>query len=72
MSRFPAWSIGEINGIDTAYEVHWLDWDRAMLTVDGDEVVTFSSAQAIGFTSNEGVLEEAAEIVYQIEEEEWD
>ena len=72
MSSFPAWNIGEVNGIDTTYEVHWLDWDRAQLTVDGDEVVTFSSASPIGFTSEAGVLDEAAEVVFQIEDEEWD
>ena len=72
MNRFPAWNIGEVNGIDTTYEVHWLDWDRAQLSVDGDEVVTFSSAQSTGFTSVEGVLDEAADVVFQIEEEEWD
>ena len=72
MNRFPAWSIGEVNGIDTTYEVHWLDWDRAQLTVDGDEVVTFSSARSTGFTSVAGVLDEAADVVFQIEDEEWD
>ena len=72
MDRFPAWNIGEVNGIDTTYEVHWLDWDRAQLTVDGDEVVTFSSASPLGFTSEAGVLDEAAEVVFQIEDEEWD
>ena len=72
MSEFPAWNIGEVHGIEVTYEVHWLDWDRAQLSVDGDEVVTFSSAQATGFTTIEGVLDEAAEVVFQIEEEEWD
>ena len=72
MSRFPAWNIGEVHGINTTYEVHWLDWDRAQLSVDGDEVVTFSSAQSTGFTTEAGVLDEAADVVYQIEDEEWD
>lgn len=72
MSRFPAWSIGTVNGIEAEYEVHWLDWDRAQLSVDGDEVVTFSSASSIGFTSVAGVLDEAADVVFQIEDEEWD
>ena len=72
MSRFPAWNIGEVNGIDTTYEVHWLDWDRAQLTVVGDEVVTFSSASPLGFTSEAGVLDEATDVVFQIEDEEWD
>lgn len=72
MSRFPAWNIGTVNGIEIEYEVHWLDWDRAQLTVDGEEIVTFSSAQAVGFTTEEGVLDEAAEVVFQIEDEEWD
>lgn len=72
MSEFPAWNIGVVNGIEVEYDVHWLDWDRAQLSVDGEEVVTFSSAQAIGFTSIEGVLDEAADVVFQIENEEWD
>lgn len=67
MSRFPAWNIGTIRGIEIEYEVHWLDWDRAQLSVDGEEVVTFSSAQAIGFTSESGVLDEAADVIYDIE-----
>ena len=69
MSRFPAWDIGTINGLEVVYAVHWLDWDRAQLSVDGEEVVTFSSAQAIGFTTAEGVLQEATEVVLQIEDE---
>lgn len=73
MSRFPAWNIGTAAGIDQTYEVHWLDWDRAQLTVDGDEIVTFSSSHSIGFTTVEGVLDEAAEVIYQMEElQEWD
>lgn len=72
MSRFPARNIGTVNGIETEYEVHWLDWDTARLTVGGEEVVTFSSAQSTGFATADGVLDEAAEVVFQIEEEEWD
>lgn len=72
MSEFPAWNIGTVNGIEVEYDVHWLDWDTARLSVDGEEVVTFSSAQSSGFATVEGVLEEAAEVVFQIEEEEWD
>lgn len=72
MSRFPAWNIGTVNGIEQEYDVHWLDWDRAQLSMGGDEVVTFSSASPLGFTSEAGVLDEAAEVVFQIEDEEWD
>ena len=72
MNEFPMWNIGIVNGIETTYEVHWLDWDRAQLTVDGDEIVTFSSAIPLGFTSVAGVLDEAADVVFQIEDEEWD
>lgn len=68
MSRFPAWDIGTVNGIEQEYDVHWLDWDRAQLSLNGEEIVTFSSAQAIGFTSAEGVLEEALEVVLQFED----
>lgn len=72
MGEFPLWSIGTVNGIEIEYEVHWLDWDRAQLAVNGEEILTFSSAQAVGFTSVDGVLDEAADVVYQIEDEEWD
>lgn len=69
---FPLWHVGQVNGIEVEYDVHWLGWDRAQLSVDGEEVVTFSSASPNGFTTVAGVLDEAAEVVYQIEEEEWD
>lgn len=72
MSKFPVKDIGTVNGIEVVYDVHWLDWDKAQLTVDDAEILTFSSAQTNGFTSEEGVLTEAADVVYQIEEEEWD
>lgn len=72
MGEFPLWSIGTVNGIEIEYEVHWIDWDRAQLTVDGEEIVTFSSAQSGGFASAEGVLDEAAEVVFQLEDEDWD
>lgn len=71
-TKFPLWNIGQANGIEVEYDVHWLDWDRAQLSVDGEEVVTFSSASTLGFTTIEGVLDEAAEVVFQIEDEEWD
>ena len=35
MNEFPMWNIGIVNGIETTYEVHWLEWDTAMVTVDG-------------------------------------
>lgn len=66
-TQFPLWSVGVISGIDHDYEVHWLGWDRAMLTVDGDEVVTFSSANVQGFTSVDSVLDEASDLVLDIE-----
>lgn len=69
---FPLWNVGQSHGIETTYDVHWLDWDRAQLSIDGEEVVTFSSANPLGFATVEGVLDEAAEVVYQIEDEEWD
>lgn len=65
---FPLWNIGVANGIEVEYDVHWLDWDRAQLSVDGEEIVTFSSASAMGFTSEEGVLEEAADVALQLED----
>lgn len=71
-TQFPLWNIGTTNGIEVEYDVHWLGWDRAQLTVDGEEIVTFSSSSSLGFTSEAGVLEEAAEVVYQLEDEEWD
>lgn len=71
-TKFPLWNIGQANGIEVEYDVHWLDWDRAQLSVDGEEVVTFSSASALGFTTIDGVLDEAADVVFQIEDEEWD
>lgn len=70
MSRFPAWNIGTVNGIEVEYDVHWLDWDRAQISLNGEEIVTFSSAQTIGFTSAEGVLDEALEVVLQFEDPE--
>lgn len=66
-TQFPLWSIGTANGIESEYDVHWLGWDRAMLTVDGDEVVTFSSANAQGFTTVDSVLDEAGDLVLDIE-----
>lgn len=72
MSRFPAWNIGTVNGIEKEYDVHWLDWDRAQLSVNGEEVITFSSAKMIGFTTPEGVIAEAEDVVFQIEDEGWD
>lgn len=71
-TEFPLWNIGQVNGIEVEYDVHWLDWDLAQLSVDGEEVVTFSSASALGFTTQAGVLDEAADVVFQIEDEEWD
>lgn len=71
-TEFPLWDIGEVNGIEVVYDVHWLGWDRAQISVDGEEVVTFSSAQSTGFTTIDGVLEEASDVVYQMEEEDWD
>lgn len=71
-AEFPLWNIGTVNGIEVEYDVHWLDWDRAQLSIDGEEIVTFSSASALGFTTEEGVLEEASEVVFQIEDEDWD
>lgn len=69
---FPLWYIGEVNGIEVVYDVHWLGWDRAQLSVDGEEIITFSSSSSLGFTDKEGVLEEAADVVYDMEEEDWD
>lgn len=71
-TEFPLWNIGEVNGIEKTYDVHWLGWDRAQLSYDGDEVVTFSSASSLGFTSEAGVLDEAADVVFQMEDEDWD
>lgn len=70
---FPLWNIGTVNGIEVEYDVHWLGWDRAQLTVGGEEVITFSSASPLGFTTESGVLEEALDVVLQIEEvDSWD
>lgn len=72
MSNFPQWNIGVVNGIDFTYEVHWLDWDTARITIDGDEIVTFASSQGSGFFDIEDVLGQAVDVVYDIEDEEWD
>ena len=50
MNEFPMWNIGLVNGIETTYEVHWLEWDTAQVTVYGDEIVTFASSKGEGFT----------------------
>ena len=72
MNEFPMWNIGIVNGIETTYEVHWLEWDTAMVTVDGDEIVTFASSKGEGFTDVGDVTEQAVNVVYDIEDEEWD
>lgn len=66
-------NLGYIYGIETEYEVIWLKPDQAMLTVDGDEVVTFSSAYNDEFLSKEDVLDQAADVILDIEGDlEWD
>lgn len=60
-------NLGYIYGIETEYEVIWLKPDQAMLTVDGDEVVTFSSAYNDEFLSKEDVLDQAADVILDIE-----
>ena len=71
-TEFPLWSIGTVNGIEAEYDVHWLEWDRAQLSIDGEEIVTFSSASSTGFQSKAQVLQEASDVVFEIEDEEWD
>lgn len=71
-TQFPLWSIGVVNGIEAEYDVHWLDWDEASITIDGDEVVNFWSSSNTGFKSEDDVIGAAIEVVFELEEEEWD
>ena len=60
---YPQHEIGTVRGIEHEYQVHWLDLDLASLTLDGDEQITFCSANAGGFVSTEDVVDQAEDIV---------
>lgn len=67
--KLPQYDIGTVHGIDVTYTVNWLDEDYASLEVDGDEVVVFCSSTTNGFIDQRDVLEQAAEVVVDLEGE---
>lgn len=67
MEEFPKYNIGVVNTVDETYDVHWLGDDLAEVTLNGDRVVDFASAFSVGFVSVEDVLEQAADIMFEME-----
>ena len=61
--------VGTVQGIEAEYEVVQFDFETVMLAVDGDEIVTFCSANSGGFIDDADLLSQAADVVIQIEED---
>lgn len=64
---FPQFSIGELFGEKDTVEVHWLQQDLAMLTVDGDEIIQFCSVNSGGFIDVADVMDQAADVLFDLE-----
>lgn len=64
---FPLFSIGELVGDKDTVEVHWIQQDLAMLTVAGDEVIQFCSANSGGFINADDVMDQAADVLFDLE-----
>ena len=71
MSEFEL--VGTVNNGLTEYEVRWVDRDLVKVELEGDPVIEFCSKNSGGFTSVEDVLDQAQEIVLDLDDfEVWD
>lgn len=66
--EFPIYDVGNIYTIENDYDVHWIEQDLAEVTVAGELIVSFASASNGGFESDDDVLEQAADVVFEMED----
>lgn len=69
VGEFPVHNVGTVNGIDNTYDVHWLEEDLAELAIDGDPITTFATAVGDRFEDVFDVLNQAEDVVFDIENE---